>query len=73
MFFGFPITTRIKTSDWYVRIHFEAARQSVVLNQGRSFSAKRLDTRMRGCDKVDYEKVKAGFIRLYFDNPSPDL
>lgn len=69
-FFSLPLTSQPKTGTWFVQISFQHKIQTIVLNQGRTFSVGRLNTLMGQCDDEDFKKIKTGFGRLYLDIPS---
>ncbi len=71
MFFGIPLTSKIKDGTWFVRINFLQNEQTVTLHQARNFNCRRLYTLMGQCDKRTVEKIKAGFCQLYLDIPFP--
>ena len=66
-FFGLPLTSKITYGTWYAVITFKYTKQSVILNQGRTFNVKRLRGRMGQLNEADFTKVKVGFHRLFFD------
>ncbi len=70
LFFGLPLTSKIKTGTWFIRIFFVGKDQTIVLNQGRTLNAGRLRILMGQCNEGDLVKIKAGFRQLYLDSPS---
>jgi mRNA-degrading endonuclease toxin of MazEF toxin-antitoxin module len=64
-FLGIPLTSQIKEGSWYVSIQFQRQNQTVIINQIRSLSVRRLRYYMGIIDETDYIKVKTGFSRLY--------
>ena len=69
-FFGLPLTSKMKIGTWFVQISFKSKIQTIILNQGRNFNARRLQTLMGQCDESDIKKIKTGFYRLYLIIPS---
>lgn len=70
LFFGLPLTSKLKTGSWFVGISFFNKDQTVVLYQGRTFNSARLMNLIGQCNEKDLEKVKAGFRQLYIVIPS---
>ena len=64
-FLGIPLTSQTKEGSWYVSIRFQKQDQTVIVNQIRSLSVRRLRYYMGVIDETDYIKVKTGFSRLY--------
>jgi len=64
-FLGIPATSQKKTGSWYVSITFQNKEIIFILNQLRSYSAKRLTDRMGMLDEDDFRKIKIGFHSLF--------
>jgi mRNA interferase MazF len=63
-FFGVPLTSRCRNSDWYARITSTNVGGSAVLNQTRTFDAKRLIARMGVLSDENFCSVKKSFLEL---------
>lgn len=64
-FLGLPITKQEKHGSWYVEITIHKEKRWVMLNQARVLDKKRLTNRIGELDGVDFQKVKAGFLKFY--------
>lgn len=68
LFFGFPLTTKNKSSDWFIPVCFcetEKPTSNIILSQGRTFDTKRL---IRKIGKAKYEllnEVMNSFWKLF--------
>lgn len=60
-FFGLPMTSRRKDSFFRFPLDFEGKRGDVILDQGRTFDAKRLSDRMGKIMPHNFEKIKKAF------------
>ena len=58
IFFGVPLTTQIKETPYYFRIHFKGREQCVMLSQLRLWDAKRLTDKMGKLPKEQFQAVK---------------
>jgi 8-oxo-dGTP pyrophosphatase MutT (NUDIX family)/mRNA-degrading endonuclease toxin of MazEF toxin-antitoxin module len=72
MFLGIPLTSKEKGGDWYVEFKNQGETGYAVLVQVRTFSARRLYTRMYQMDEMDFAKIKTAFLELISLNFSPD-
>lgn len=64
-FVGLPTTTADKQGTWYVQSKQAGRVSSVMLNQIRIFSSKRLSSKMGELDDADWKKVKERFLSFY--------
>ena len=64
-FFGVPITSRNKVSDWYVPAAYAEHEDSAALNQARIFDARRLLTRMGSLGDDCFRVIKQSFVDLH--------
>jgi hypothetical protein len=64
-FFGLPLTSQLKSGSWYSSIIVNNNMQTVVLNQGRTYSARRLHIQIEQVSEEYIAKIKADFHRLY--------
>lgn len=64
-FFGIPITSKTKRGDWYVPISLGGKGITAILNQGRTFDAKRLIKKVGTLNAKDWQSVQIGFDKLY--------
>lgn len=64
-FFALPLSTKNRFGSWYSSITFENISQTVVLNQGRTLSARRLRSRIGELSYLHLSTIKADFHRLY--------
>lgn len=64
-FFGLPLTSKKKKGDWYYSLRNERLGSTIVLNQGRLFSAKRLVRRVKyHVATSEFEIIKQRFKDL---------
>ena len=66
-FLAIPLTSQAKTGTWFVSFIFRNRHEIAVLSQIRIISVSRLYTRMGEIEESDFEKIKAGFKRLYLE------
>ena len=64
-FMAIPLTSQPHEGSWYVPFMQSGKRQVAVIGDARIMSVKRLYRIMGEIDDADYEKVRAGFLRLY--------
>jgi len=64
-FLGVPLSTKIKTGTWYVKIKHKEVNSVAMLSQVRVISSKRLLQKFGELDKQDQENIKLGFCGLY--------
>ncbi|MDE3015310.1 MAG: type II toxin-antitoxin system PemK/MazF family toxin [Pseudomonadota bacterium] len=58
IFFGVPLTTRIKENPYYHRIHFRGKEQCVMLSQLRLWDSKRLSQKMGKLPEDQFEEIR---------------
>jgi mRNA interferase MazF len=63
-FFGLPLGSSIKSSRYYHAMTFNGRNGSVLLSQGRTFSAKRLSNLMGTLPEPKFKAVKLAYARL---------
>lgn len=64
-FMGIPLTSKRKHGSWFVNFEFLDAIETAVAGQARVMSVSRLYSKMGQVPKTDFDKVKAGFLKLY--------
>jgi mRNA interferase MazF len=75
LFFGIPITSKIKKGDWYAPVHFDGAEVTAVLNQARTLDSKRLTERMGTLTEDNFQGIKQKLFTFYGSlniRPSPE-
>lgn len=65
-FVGIPLSTKNKEGSWYIQFTFREKVVCANLAQVKVFSASRMLDKMGALDEGDIEKIKSGFLRLYF-------
>ena len=63
-FFGIPLTSNKKEGTWYVPITCAGVEGSAVLNQAKTFDAKRLTERIEALSDDNFQKIKQSFLGL---------
>lgn len=58
LFWGVPLTTKVKENPYYIKINFQAKEQSAMITHLRLMDSKRLYSRIGQLDQADFEKVK---------------
>jgi mRNA interferase MazF len=64
IFFGVPLTTKIKQNPYYLPIRFKDREQCVMLSQLRLWDGKRLTHKMGQLPDDQFEAVKQALRRL---------
>ena len=64
IFFGVPLTTKIKQNPYYLPIRFKDRAQCVMLSQLRLWDGKRLTHKMGQLPDDEFEAVKQALRRL---------
>ncbi len=64
IFLGIPLSTQIKESRFYYKLHFKGIEQSALLSQLRIFDAKRLRERMGELPADEFNKLKEKIKQL---------
>ena len=57
IFFGVPLTTRLKDNPYYLEIILQRKNISALISQMRSFSTKRMSNKLGELDQEEYLKV----------------
>lgn len=66
MFFGVPLTTKVKNGSWYVKFIHQGKQSCAVLSQTKAFHVNRLNNRMGFIDEKDYEEIKNKLKEVMF-------
>jgi mRNA interferase MazF len=64
-YFVVPTTTRERSGSWFVPFRQQAKSMVACLHQVRSIDHRRLASKLGTMDDEDFERVKAGFGKLY--------
>ena len=64
LFWGIPLTTQIKDSDYYLKVQFRERNNSIMISHLRLYDSKRLGLRMGKLDIAEYNKVIESIINL---------
>jgi len=64
-YFVVPTTTRERSGSWFVPFRQQAKSMVACLHQVRSIDHRRLSSKLGTMDDEDFERVKAGFRKLY--------
>lgn len=64
-FMGVPLTSKIKSNNWYTTINFLGKNQSAAVCQSRTMSVSRLHSKMGELPKNDLNAIKDGFHELF--------
>jgi mRNA interferase MazF len=65
LFYGMPMSTKLKDNRFYVEIDFKTQKQSVMISQLRVLDARRLHYKKGELSKADFKKVKSAFLNLF--------
>lgn len=71
LFFGIPMSTKIKENKYYVKVTVRSATVSVLISQARVFSAKRIQDKLAELDEKDFAEVKREIIKMISFSPLP--
>lgn len=69
LFFGVPLSTKLKDNRYYLPITVKGRTVSVLLSQAKTFSAKRLQDKMAELDHGDFESTVANLVNVLFSLP----
>ncbi len=58
LFWGIPLTTKIKENQYYTKITFKRVEQCAMITHLRLMDAKRLYDKMGQLNKKDFQKIK---------------
>lgn len=61
LFFGVPLTTKVKDNPFYHKINFRGRTQCAMLSQARTFEGKRITDKMGKITTQEFEKLKEDF------------
>ena len=64
-FLGLPLTTKMKTGNWYVTIHFYKTLQTINLAQGRALDYKRLKELAGTIRDNSLKEVREAYAKLH--------
>src|SRR5260221_13607637 len=64
-YFVVPTTTRERSGSWFVPFRHKARTMVACLHQVRAIDHRRLSSKLGTMDDEDFERVKAGFRKLY--------
>jgi mRNA interferase MazF len=64
MFYGIPLSTKIKDGNFFYNFTFLDKPSNALLVQGRLFDTKRLENRMGMIEKTDFENIKKSVKEL---------
>tara|TARA_Y100000310_G_C20488990_1_gene718212 strand:- start:141 stop:533 length:393 start_codon:yes stop_codon:yes gene_type:complete len=64
-FFVVPTTTQEKAGSWFVGFKQHGRDMTACLHQARSIDYRRLSNKLGALDDSDFERVRAGFKKLY--------
>jgi len=59
-----PLTTKLKTGKFYLRLNTDVSESCAVLSQARIISAKRLVRKVSKLSEKDFENIKKGLKEL---------
>lgn len=65
LFFVIPLTTKIKYGTWFVTYTFRKYQVTACLHQARTIDYRRFFSRLGELDKINFDKIKASFLKLY--------
>ena len=66
LFWGIPMSTKIKDNKYYVRVTLKNIDQSAMISQLRVLDTKRLDDKIGYISRVDFWKIKLKIIDILF-------
>lgn len=66
LFWGIPMSTKIKDNKYYVRVTLKNINQSAMISQLRVLDTKRLDDKIGYISRVDFWKIKLKIIDILF-------
>jgi mRNA interferase MazF len=64
-YFVVPTTTRERSGSWFVPFRQQTRSMVACLHQARAIDHRRLSSKLGTMDDEDFERVKAGFRKLY--------
>jgi mRNA interferase MazF len=67
LFWGIPMSTKMKDSKYYLKVLLKDVEQSVLLSQLRVLDTKRLDKKIGYISKIDHIRVLLKVIDILFN------
>lgn len=67
IFLGIPVTTQVKTGNWYYRFTYNDLERCLILNQGKSFDKKRLEEKIVQITESELLKIKQAYCCLIME------
>lgn len=64
LFFGVPLTTKIKENPYYHKIIFKGLLQCAMMSQERTFESKRITDKLGKITTEEFEKLREYFRRI---------
>jgi len=64
-YFIIPTTTKLRAGSWYVGFKQQDKEMIACLHQARAIDHRRLSSKIGTLDDTDFNRVKAGFNKLY--------
>ncbi len=64
LFFGIPLTSKIKEGTFFHKIHFKDRVNTALLLQARTFDSKRIKYRLSRLNNNEFEKLKSKFAEV---------
>ena len=65
LFFGIPLTTKVKDNVYYSRLVFKDKEICAMLFQGRVLDSRRMGAKMRTVSRNDYNQIKTTFLGTF--------
>ena len=65
LFFGIPLTTKVKDNVYYSRLVFKDKEICAMLSQGRVLDSRRMGAKMGTVSRSDYNKIKTAFLGTF--------
>lgn len=64
IFWGIPMSTKIKNNRYYIKVLLKNIEQSVMISQLRILDVKRLDEKIGYISHIEFLKVEVGVINI---------
>lgn len=65
IFYGLPMSTKLKDNPFYVEIEFLSKKQAVMISQMRVMDVRRLHYKKGRLSNADFARVRAQFLELF--------
>ena len=65
LFYGLPMSTKLKNNKFYTEIDFKNKKQSVMISQMRALDVNRLHYKMGKMKEPDFKLVKKSFLKIF--------